>query len=118
MGGAQHLIQPAVRHAGGQEHRPAHGLAQDLGLGRTRVVAERIHLVEADQLGSAGQVGSVLGELAAHREIGSGDVCLGGVDQMDQDPAALDVAEKAIAQPGASCAPSIRPGMSAMVKLS
>ena len=77
------------------------GRAQRRRLGRDLLLAERVNLVQAHQLGSPGEFGLVRRKLPTYGAIRAGHVRLRAVDQVDQDAAALDVAEKAVAEPGA-----------------
>ena len=69
-----------------------------LGSGRA---GQRVALVEGDDLGLAFQSGAVGHQLAAHRGVISGHVVRRAVDQVDEQPATLHVAEKPRPQPGA-----------------
>ena len=53
---------------------------------------------------------TVLHELLADRPIGGGDIVERAVDQMEDHRAALDMAEKAGADPGALARPLDQPG--------
>ena len=48
---------------------------------------------------------AVKGQLFADRAVGAGDIVEGAVDEMQDDRAALDMAEKAGADPGALARP-------------
>ena len=62
------------------------------------LVRERIAFVQRDDLGLARQVVTIGLDLRADGSIGAGDILAGTVDQMQQDPAPLDMAEEAIAE--------------------
>ena len=70
-------------------------------------------LLRPIDLGLVGEAVAVGGELAADRALGADHILLGAVDQVQEHGAALDMAEEAVAEPGAFAAPSISPGMSA-----
>ena len=62
---------------------------------------DRVDLVERDHLRLVPEAGAIGVELAPHRAPGGGDVLVVGVDEMDQHPGALDMAEEAVADAGA-----------------
>ena len=64
-----------------------------------RLGIERVDLVEPDDLRLLGKAVTVKCELVADRAVGAGDVVEGAVDQMKDHCAALDMAEKAGADP-------------------
>ncbi len=68
---------------------------------RDRLLVERVGLVQPDDLELAGQAAAIGRELAADHAIGLGHILARAVDQVQQHVAALDMAEEAVAQPGA-----------------
>ena len=62
---------------------------------------ERVGLVERDDLRLVGEAVAVGLELGAHGLVGLAGVLAGAVDEMQQHAAALDMAEEAVAEPGA-----------------
>ena len=67
-------------------------------LGGKRGLVQGVALGKGDDLLLLRQVRAIGLELGAHRAVGGGDVVLGGVDEVQQHAAALDVAEEARAE--------------------
>ena len=70
----------------------------DLG---ARLVVEQVGLGQRDDLRLVVEAGAVAVELAADDAPGLDRVVAGAVDQVEQQPRALDMAEEAVADPGA-----------------
>ena len=82
--------------------RPARRTRRELRRQRLgHFVVDRVGLVECDQLGLVVEAGAIGFELVADGAPGGGDVLDIGVDQVEQDAGALDMAEEAVADPGA-----------------
>ncbi len=62
---------------------------------------QRVGLAQRDDLGLAGKLVTIGFELVADGPVRLARVLAGAVDEMEQHAAALDVAEEAVAQPGA-----------------
>ena len=78
--------------------------ARFLQLGRERrdqLVVERVDLVERDDHRLVGQARAIVLELVADDAVAGRDILVIGVDQVEQHAAALDMAEEAVADPGA-----------------
>ena len=69
------------------------------------LLRQAVGLVQAEQLRPIQQAWIIGAELVPDGAPGGADVVHGAVDQMDQHPAALDMAEEAIAQAGAFVRP-------------
>ena len=62
---------------------------------------DEVGAAQRDNLGLVGEVGAIGIELAAHDAPRFGRVVAGRIDQVQQHPAALDMAEEAVADAGA-----------------
>ena len=70
-------------------------------LAAMRRFVEGVALGEGDDLLLLGEAGAVGLELGAHGAVGGGHIVAGGIDEMQQHAAALDMAEEARAEAGA-----------------
>src|SRR5579883_2282400 len=97
----QQGLHARARHAGHDVHGLAAGLGERRALGLDILRRHGVGLVERHDLLLAREVAAIGAQLGPHGLVGSSDVVLRAVDQMQQRTAALDVAEEARAQAGA-----------------
>ncbi len=106
-------IQTTPRH--GTEHRQgAHRLLQ--AIGAIGYSLQQVDLAQAEDAFLLQQRRIVLLEFGQQRKVFADGILAARVDQEQQNPGALDVAEELGAEPLPSLAPSMRPGMSAITQ--
>ena len=99
--GAENLGHALAGGAGQQVDGAAGGFPQGGHAGGGFTRGHGVGLVQADDFGLFGQAAAVGGHLAADGAPGFDHVAGGAVDQMEQDGAAFDMAEEAVAEAGA-----------------
>ena len=77
--------------------------------------SEEVDLVQDDDLRDAIEPGAVRRELAVDRPEALVEIGLRRVEDVDEQPRALEVREELVPEPAPSAAPSMRPGTSATV---
>src|SRR5690606_10608255 len=93
---AQHRVDAGTAD-GGEEERRAPGGAGELLLAALGFLGrERIDLRKGEDFRLVGQAMAISGKLSADGPIGADRVVPGGIDEMQENPAALDMAEKAV----------------------